>query len=261
MDDAKLEPRLLSFALELTEETAWPDGSTFSPDVAEAVFGPNPPPPALSLARVYAHLSGADLRRQLAQRRALLLDAETPVTNAVAGLFDNWARLLRAFAAPDPKVVAEPRQVTISQRPNVRVRDTIFDKYGPSGEKTGGLDLSAGQPTSTAQYVPQVPKKFDKPVNEEATALAQRLAAAGYGFDDEELQALQTRALLGDAPPAAPAQKVRVAYPDDGKVKHANVYISRPATLAANAPQVLRLAADDSGPEVPLSAHPPADEV
>ncbi len=251
IEEQDLEHLLLHFAKELAEIATWPDGSLFGDDIFALIVGPNAPR-ALNLARVYPSLTGPKLRRALAQQGALGVDGDSEVTAAVAGFFDLWARLLTAFARPAAREDAEPRVVTVAAQAPRKLRDTIFegnagrlgDLAARIGEKTGGQDLSPGQPTSTAQYQPQMAGEA-APMSP-----AERAALAGYPFSTPERDVAETLARLGGAPEMAPAQKLRVPYRDDGKDRHGSVFISRPARLAAKAPPALRAASDDAGPEV-----------
>ena len=249
--DKDLDILLRQFAGELAEIATWPDGSAYGRDIDEALFHPVEFG-ALIQARVYGEVTGTDLRRRLALAEVLTIEPEGPLSDAVAGFFAIWARLLNAFAKPLRADPAAAPHIAIARVAPRKLRDTIFERGGSMSEKTGGADLSPGQPISTEDYRPQVPARFDHPVNLEQMTLDQRAATAGFPRSSLEADAEDTRVKLGGAPLAPAPEKLRVAFPDDGKMKSATVFIQRPDRLAANAPALLRAAPDDTGPVVEL---------
>lgn len=260
IEDLDLDLLLRQFAGELAEIASWPDGSLFGRDIYDAVFE-KVEYSALLMARVYAGLDGRMLREKLAEAGVLKIGAQDEMVAAIDGFFDYYARLLVAFASAAPRAKPPMLTIAVAQRPVLRERDTIFERRGPKiGERSGGLDLSPGQPTSTAQYPPEIPTWFYHPVNQEAETLAARMRAAGLAplQDDVDALADDVRARLGPAPAVdAPFEKRRVAFPDDGKEIVGTVFIQRPAVLSAAAPALLRADASDPGPQVSSPPSPP----
>ena len=212
----------------------------------------------LSLTRAIGALDGRGLFVALARREALLVEeAQWPhLPEAARAWFDALARLLWAFTATPPASPAAA-EVKVVPASATRARDKIFERYAgkaESFEKTGGADLSPGQPISTAEVTIERPT-LARVANEQQSEIDARFARAGLkppiggDADDARRAAAEVAGALGVAAPPAPRfervavkQRWREDDPD-------TIFISRPATLAAHAPAALRADPQDEGPE------------
>jgi hypothetical protein len=211
----------------------------------------------LPMIRAVGAIDGRGLFAALARQKKLVVDEDQwpRLPERARVYFDCLARLMCAFAAPIVAAGDGPALKIVPASPR-RVRDTIFERTGGKAdafEKTGGLDLAPGQPTSTAQVTIELPDPRPR-FNPEQDEINRRFTSAGLkppiGANDAGDAADYVGEQLGAiAPPAPPPERVKVNRFVDGSPVSGDVFISRPPTLAANAPKLLRADPNDAGPE------------
>ncbi|MFZ1962030.1 MAG: hypothetical protein WAU78_00920 [Roseiarcus sp.] len=195
---------------------------------------------ALTLCRAIGLVDGEALFVFLARRKALTMKEEAWETLAEPArlYFAIAARVLAALARGDDVGAEKPATRIVKAKPPEK-RDTIFERNGMKDqifEKTGGEDLSPGQPTSTAEVHIETPEFHASGVEANYAALAARAAAAGMPISTPEGDAADTLKRLGHAPPAAPFERLRVNRFVDGAPIAGEVFISKPSLPAASAP-------------------------
>lgn len=261
-NDSLLEQQLYEAAFGFVDCRSYEDESYFGPEEARSLFADLGQPPALlSFFRAAGPVQdGRSVFVWMARRKAIVLEEGgwDGLPEATRCYFDALARLAGAFAFAAP-VAPGSAPVKIVAAGQVKLRDTIFEKGRRAGEKTGGDDLSPGQPVSTAQvhierpqHAPAMPSDIGGLTLEGKIQLMKQLGLAppiSADKDDERMVNAAIRERLGIAEAIEqPIEAVNFNQFHDGEPISGKVFIQKPPVLRANAPKALRVD-DDAGPE------------